>query len=283
MRILLLVVLALTLPACSHGVQVGTGDQLVRMSWTQEPFIMDTWFWQRGDISIADRVKLVRDSGYQGLALSIDHGAAEYVTAMQGQLDLPGIYTPVALDAHPDTVVELLRGSGGWVWLALSGPYPHSDPAGDAKALTLLDALADECKQAGLPGIALYPHVGNWMERVSDATRLARQAARPEVKVVFNQYHWMAVEGGKNLEQTLREAMPYLQAVTLNGSALTPSILPLNEGEYDVTPILEQLVRLKFAGSVGLQGYSIGGDVPAKLVASRQRWDQLILQIGAAR
>lgn len=244
---------------------------------------MDTWFWQRGDISVVDRVKLVRDSGYQGVALSVDRNAAEYVAAMQGQLDLLGIYTPVALDAHPDTVVDVLRGSGGWVWLALSGAYERSDPAGDAKALALLNTLADECKQAGLPGIALYPHVGNWMERVGDATRLAKQAARPEVKVVFNQYHWMAAEGGKDLEQTLQEAMPYLQVVTLNGSALTPSIVPLNEGEYDVTPILEQLVKLKFAGSVGLQGYSIEGDVPAKLVASKQRWDQLMLQLGASQ
>ncbi len=235
----------------------------VWMTWLQTPFVMDTWFWQRGDISVVDRVKLVGDSGYQGLALSIGQSEGQYVAAMQGQLDLPGIYTPIAIDSHPNSVVDLLRGSGGWVWLALTAAHDRSDPAGDTQALALLNKLADECKQAGLPGIALYPHVGNWMERVGDAVRLAKQAARPEVKVVFNQYHFMASEAGQDLEQTLQDAMPYLQVVTLNGSALTASILPLNEGEYDVAPILKELVRLKFRGSVGLQGYSIGGDIPA--------------------
>lgn len=224
----------------------------------------------------------MRDLGYQGIALSVGQSEAEYVGAMQGKLGLPGIYTPVAIDGNPNGVVDLLRGTGGWIWLALSGRYQSSDPAGDVQALTLINQLADECKQAGLPGIALYPHIGNWMERVSDAVRLAKQAARPEVKVVFNQYHWMAAEGGQGLQQTLADALPYLQVVTLNGSALQASIVPLNEGQYDVAPILQELVKLKFAGSVGLQGYSIGGDVPAKLAAAKQRWDELIAQFAAA-
>jgi len=135
--------------------------------------------------------------------------------------------------------VTAIAGTGGWIWLSVSSTTRSpSDVAGDDVALSLVQRLADECHAAGLPGVALYPHVGMWMERVGDAVRLAKRAARPDVGVVFNQYHWMVVEGGQNLAATLASAMPYLKDVTINGSETAPSILPLGQGAYDVASIL---------------------------------------------
>lgn len=48
---------------------------------------------------------------------------------------------------------------------------------------------------------------------------------------------------------------------------------------YDVAPILEAVARLDFSGSVGLQGYSISGDIAAKLAGSKQAWDTLVMAI----
>jgi hypothetical protein len=114
------------------------------------------------------------------------------------------------------------------------------------------------------------------MERVSDAVRLASKSDRANVRVVFNQYHWMVVEAGQSLGDTLRSAEPFLQFVTINGSDAAPSILPLGQGAYDVTPILQELILLEFAGGVGLQGYSISGDIDAKLTSSKQAWDTIL-------
>jgi hypothetical protein len=91
--------------------------------------------------------------------------------------------------------------------------------------------------------------------RVGDAVRLASKADRANVRVVFNQHHWMVAEGGQNLADTLGSAEPFLQFVTI---------------------ILDELTLLDFHGNVGLQGYSISGDIDAKLMASKQASDALV-------
>jgi len=244
--------------------------------WSGSPFVMDTWFWSSNG-PVADRVALVQQLGFQGLALSADHQVAEYVSAMRAKgLKMPGIWISIDVASYPTDLVKSITGTGGFIWLSLSsqGKSP-SDAAGDDVALSLVKRLADECSAAGLPGVALYPHVGNWMERVGDAVRLAKKAARPDVGVVFNQYHCMVVEGGQNLAATLASALPYLKDVTINGSEAAPSILPLGQGAYDVASILRALGALDFRGSVGLQGYSISGDIAGKLQSSKQAWDDM--------
>jgi sugar phosphate isomerase/epimerase len=258
----------------------------VAARWSHSPFMMDTWFWfEESKYPLAQRVELVAQAGFEGFALSVGKMENELKPLLASeQLAVPGLYTATQIDAYPSTAVDTLSGTGGYVWLALQSSHANSSTAGDAQALELISDLADECVAAGLPGVALYPHVGFWMERVSDAVRLAEQANRPEVRVVFNLYHWMVGEQAQNLDQVLTSAAPHLQFVTLNGSdATAPSILPLNEGNYDVEPVLEKLVALEFDGSVGLQGYSITGDIGQKLQASKQKWDELIAALDAAR
>jgi sugar phosphate isomerase/epimerase len=238
---------------------------------------MDTWFWS-SSTPVADRVTLVQGIGYQGLALSADHQVAEYVSAMRAKgLKMPGIWLSIDVAAYPTDLVKSIAGTGGWIWLSLSSNgRSASDPAGDDVALVLVKKLADEAHAAGLPGVALYPHVGNWMERVGDAVRLAKKAARPDVGVVFNQYHWMVVEGGRDLAATLANALPYLKDVNINGSDASPSILPLGQGAYDTASILRALSTLDFRGTVGLQGYSITGDIPGKLQSAKKAWDDIV-------
>jgi sugar phosphate isomerase/epimerase len=257
----------------------GTGGGAVSGvdAWSHSPFIMDTWFWNDA-ANPTSAVALVKQTGFQGFALSADHDVTGYVAALDAaELPAVGIWVAVALDAYPDGVVASIASTNGLVLLSLNGGgFPISDAAGDTAALELIGKVADECQAQGLPGVALYPHVGFWMERVGDAVRLASKAARTDVGVVFNQYHWMAAEGGQNLETTLQAAEPYLKVVTLNGSEASASILPLGQGAYDVTPLLQALAKLDFRGSVGLQGYSISGDIAGKLQASKQTWDALV-------
>src|SRR5262245_57639290 len=46
--------------------------------WANSPFVMDTWFWS-SNIAVADRLRLVQQLGFRGLALSAGHEVAEYV------------------------------------------------------------------------------------------------------------------------------------------------------------------------------------------------------------
>ena len=242
--------------------------------WSGSPFVMDTWFWSSNG-PVADRVALVQQLGYQGLALSADHQVAEYVTEIRAKgLKMPGIWLSIDTASYPTGLVKSITGTGGFIWLSLSsqGKSP-SDAAGDDGALLLVQKLADECSAAGLPGVALYPHVGNWMERVGDAVRLAKKAARPDVGVVFNQYHWMVVEGRAEPRSDAGERVALSERrhhQRFRGGAFDSPTRPrCLRSSVDSS----RARRADFRGSVGLQGYSISGDIAGKLQSSKQAWD----------
>lgn len=256
-------------------------DAPANQSGSSAFFLMDTWFWLEPQLTIPEQTALMKKLGYAGLALSWGQKHAERLAALKDAgLTTPGCYITVNIDdGYPQALkdcVEMLRGSGGRVWLALqSKARKKSDPAGDDAALAIINQCADACKAADVPGIALYPHVGFWSEKVGDAVRLAEKAKRPDVGLQFNQYHWMTADGGRDLKPTLVAALPYLKGVSINGSGAKPSILPLSEGEYDVLPILKTLAELGYAGPISHQGYSIKGNLPERLAAAMEKWNAL--------
>ena len=66
--------------------------------------------------------------------------------------------------------------------------------------------------------MALYPHMGMYVARVEDALRLAKKIDRKNVGVSFNLCHFLKLDDEKNVERRLKEAMPYLFAVSINGA-----------------------------------------------------------------
>jgi len=249
--------------------------------WEKSFTVMDTWFWQEQELGIPAQVDLLKRLGYSGMALSWGQKHGERMQALRERgLEMPGLFAVGEIDGESpgplQGVVEFLKGSGGQLWLALaSRKHPRSDADGDESAGVWVSRLADACREAGLPGIALYPHAGLWMERVHDAVRVAELLKRPDVGVLFNQYHWMATEPGQNPRKRLEEAAPYLKGVTVNGSGLKASILPLGEGEYDVAPLLRTLIDLRYAGPVSHQGYGIQGNLADRLGAAIRSWEAL--------
>lgn len=248
-------------------------------------FVMDTWFW-RSDFSRAERLALLNDLGVTNLLLSgAGEADAEHLAALDEHgMTLEGLYHVVQIEQDPDAALleamERLEGRGTTITLAMrSEEHDPSDPAGDAAALEHAKAYIDAARELGLT-VAFYPHAGFWVERVSDGVRLARQVGRSHVGAMFNLYHWLARDAQDvTLERTLREAMPVLKAVTINGAradtaevAADEGILPLDEGDYDVRPVLRELIDRGYAGPIGLQGYGIEGEVAGKLERSVQRY-----------
>src|SRR5262245_31080510 len=250
--------------------------------WEKTFFIMDTWFWQsESEFDPPAQAALLKKLGYGGMALSWGAKHAERLAALkEASLQTPGCYVVVDIDrgypSHLAATVALLKGTGGIPWVSLSSKKnAKSDPAGDEAALAILNRCADECKDAGVPGLALYPHVGAWVEKVGDALRLAQKAARTDVGLQFNLFHWMAAEQGQELQKTLESAAPHLKGVSINGSAKRASILPLSEGEFDVVPVLKTLSALGYKGPISHQGYSIKGRLPERLAAAKEAWEKM--------
>jgi sugar phosphate isomerase/epimerase len=255
-------------------------------------FVMDTWYMGTGATEIPsaeDQLELVRELGYEGYGCSLrdpDELRAIARSAEQKNLKLYSVYTGAALapegltfDPRLEPAMEALESHGTIIWLTItSKDYATSSPEGDAAAVKCLRTLADAAKAHGLR-IALYPHFGDWMERIQDAVRVARKADRPNLGVTFNLCHCLKVGDEHKIPQLLDEARPYLFLVTINGADANAAdagwdrlIQPLDQGTYNLRPLLNKLSELRYEGPIGLQGYAIKGNVRENLSRSMNAW-----------
>lgn len=251
-------------------------------------FAMDTGTMDANHRTPEQQVALVKEIGFHGFA-PIYRGP-ENLRATLAALDheklvMSAVYVPLDLDspapvspAIRDTITQL-RGRDSVVWLHVKhSAHPPSDPAGDAEAVPVMREIADLAKQNGVR-VSLYPHYKNWVERVEDGSRLARQVDRPNFGVTFNLCHWLMVDG-RDLEASLRAALPHLTMVTINGADTGGKdwkslIQPLERGSYDVGQVLEKLAALGWRGPYGLQHFGIPGDAKANLRSSMNAWRKM--------
>ncbi len=112
--------------------------------------------------------------------------------------------------------------------------------------------------------------------------RVADKVARPNVGVMFNLCHWLRVDKQRDYKPLLRQAMPRLWAVSINGADEFDAgpgwdhyIQPLDKGSFDVAGLLKTLKELGYKGPIGLQCYGIGGDAREHLARSLAAWRKM--------
>jgi len=177
-------------------------------------------------------------------------------------------------------VCGVIKGRGVQFCLLLNGMKP-SDPTVDPRAVNILRAMSDQARDSGAQ-LLLYPHQGSWVERIEDSVRVADKVARPNVGVMFNLCHWLRVDSGRDYKPLLKQAMPRLWAVSINGADERDEkpgwdhyIQPLDQGSFDVGKLLGILKELGYKGPIGLQCYGIGGDAREHLARSMTAWLEL--------
>lgn len=252
-------------------------------------FAMDTGTKDATHQTPEQQVTLVQEVGFAGIA-PIYHNPKmlrDTLAALdRRKLKMFAVYVPLDIDSPTPVspairdVIEQLRGRDAFLWLYVNFPaHPPSDPAGDAKAVPVMREVADLAREAGVR-VSLYPHLKNWVERVEDGARLAKQVDRENFGVTFNLCHWLMV-GDSNLDASLRAALPHLQMVTINGAdngnkELQACIQPLGSGTFDVGGVLTKLSELNWHGPIGLQHFGIQGDAKANLQGSMDAWRNLV-------
>ncbi len=253
-------------------------------------FAMDTGT-RGGPAAVAPMLKQL---GYDGLGGSPGNAAAMARALEQRGLQLFNVYLTLNLDADSPALTDSLRktiedldGHESALWIAVSKvskggkSFERSSPEGDEIALARLGEIAGHAQAHGVR-VALYPHTGFWLERVSDATRLAR-ASGPNVGTTFNLCHFLKVEGDVAPAPALKAALPKLFFVTINGADAGDTkklgwnelIQPLDAGSYDVGAFLKTLRALGYQGPIGLQHYGIPGDPRENLERSMAGWRKL--------
>lgn len=266
-------------------------------------FAMDTCTKQRypaSDLTIDQQLDLVKELGYSGLSWT-EGDAAELLSVMTGvkkrNLRLFAHYAGATLrrdrleiDPRLVEAMDVLKGSGTLIWLHIaSGDFPRSSAEGDEAAVRGLRDLADQAKARELR-VALYPHVGDWVERVQDAVRLAEKVGRPNLGVTFNLCHCLKMGDERRIPEILRSARRHLFVVTINGAdSGVPEagwdrlIQTLDRGSMDLAPLFRILRDLPYAGPIGLQGYGLRGNIRDNLSHSMEAWRRLTaIQKGGA-
>jgi sugar phosphate isomerase/epimerase len=167
--------------------------------------------------------------------------------------------------------VRALKGRDTILWLTIRGRAADAEQ----QAVRVAREVADLAGQSGLR-VALYPHYGFYVDRVEVAVRIAEKADRDNLGASFNLCHFLRVGDAPNLEQRLRQAMPRLMLVSINGTDHEGNwdrlIQTLDRGDYDVYAVLNKLRRLGYDGPVGLQCYQVPGDRRENLKRSMDAW-----------
>ncbi len=254
-------------------------------------FAMDTCFYTpHGNYPFDVRCEMLAELGYDGTYLTLWNEQAwkdvEKLSQIKPRhgLDVAAVYVTADLWAPADDpdrrrirhLIETIEGCDTIEIAATRNRQGigNSDPAGDDDAIRYLESLLEIATARGLR-ILLYPHINSWLERIEDAVRICLRMDHPSLQAVFCGFHWFAVEG-ERLFSRLSEAAPWLGQVNLCGSRKSPhgiagkaTIEPLDCGEIDHFALLGHLRKIGYGGWVGMQGYSLGGDVYANLRRSR--------------
>ena len=184
-------------------------------------------------------------------------------------------------------VLALIKGRHVQFCLLIGGFKP-GDPAGEARGVEILRHMSDLARDSGAQ-LLIYPHVGNWTERIEFACTIAEKVDRPNVGVMFNLCHWLRADPSRDYRPLLQKALPRLWAVSINGADMHDDkpgwshyIQPLDAGNFDMLAFLRTLKELGYSGPIGLQCFGIGGDTREHLARSIAAWHKLNAQLDAA-
>ena len=243
-------------------------------------YAMDTGLRGPDVPALQDKVRVLHELGYWGIDYTLNHDELPRLIELLDKYDvqLACVYLSPKLEDEIDPRLEeslkRMKGRPTRIELAIgSQRLKPSDRAGDETAVQLLRRVSDLAADRG-PVVSVYPHTGQWAERVEDGIRLARKCGRKNVGTNFNLVHWKWVKQDKPQEQLIREAMPHLFAVSINGLR-GRDIVPLDEGDYDLVGFVKRLKDAGYQGPVGLQGYGIPGDSREILNHSFRKWTEI--------
>jgi sugar phosphate isomerase/epimerase len=242
-------------------------------------FAFDNGAGRDEHVPLEDQAELVKRTGYAGLGFTGTQHIPEMLQALESRgLKMFSIYVAARIDGEKPSydpglpeAIRQLQGHGAVIWLTVDGKAPD----GDARATAIVREVADMAAASGLR-VALYPHFGMYVGRIEDALRVVKNVDRPNLGVTFNLCHFLAAKDEPNLDARLREALPHLFMISINGAEHEGGwdrlIQPLDRGAFDVFTLLKKLVALGYQGPIGLQCYHVAGDREENLTRSMAAW-----------
>jgi sugar phosphate isomerase/epimerase len=239
-------------------------------------------------VPAAEQAKLLSELGYDGIGYTGAKDIPDMLQALDAhRLKMFSIYVGAyvgdqgpSYDPDLPAACKALAGRDTLIWLTIQGQADDQD----AQAVQVVQQVADLAQASGLR-VALYPHVGFYVASTEDALRIVKKAQRQNLGVSFNLCHCLRLGNEQTIPALLREAMPHLLVVSINGADHDGDwdrlIQTLDRGAYDVPALLSLLQQLGYKGPIGLQCYNIRGDIRDNLTRSIGAWKTFRERIGA--
>lgn len=236
----------------------------------------DGWFAHAAGLDIPARIALLKKVGYAGMALSWNSAdrEAHLRELRKHQLGVPGLFLACPPGTSIEGPLEFLKGCRSWIWMSLEQP----GPTGSIEAGSIAEYLARCAQQssaAGLSGIGLHPRPGTWLAGSESAQRLADRLNRPDVGWVFDLESWRSEDPAPDLRPLIERGLSRMKGVVIHGSDTASSVLPLGEGSYDPSPLLQTLADLNYSGPFMHPAAGVETRIPERLEASFRVWEGL--------
>ncbi len=243
-----------------------------------------------GDRTPDQEAKLAKETGFDGISFDEAKLVPERLKAIDDQgLQFFFLYVyadvsngQIAYELGIESSIRALKGRSTIVWLIIRG----GGPGAEQRAVEAAKRICDLAAQANLR-VALYPHYGLYVARLSDAMRVADEAHRSNLGVTFNLCHELRSGLDPDIKALLERALPRLYAVSIdgadkNGKDWDHLIQPLDRGSFDVAGLVRTLVQVGYRGPIGLQCYQIKGDPRTNLEHSMRAWRAISDQVASS-
>jgi sugar phosphate isomerase/epimerase len=238
----------------------------------------------RGQWTSTQQAEILARLGYGGIGYTGTEDLEERLKAFDRHAPkIFNLYVGCDLNNEPafdhdlKKAIKRLKGTKIALWLTVQGQSEN-----DAKAVHVVSEIADLAAASGVE-VALYPHSGFYVADIKDALRIVRQVNRQNVGVTFNVCHELMAGNEAQFDALLKEALPHLSVVSINGADHTGGwdklIQPLGRGEFDLNRFLRTLIALNYTGPIGLQCYNVPGDVAANLEHNIAEWNRIVDQL----
>jgi sugar phosphate isomerase/epimerase len=238
-------------------------------------------------VPLSTRLAMVKRVGFDGVELEGAQNFQERLNAAdQLKMKVFCLYvgvqvgnSQIVFEPGMKQAIGLLKGRQTLITLTVGG---SSGPRTEKLAVDGVRTVCDWAARSGLR-VALYPHCGMYISRPEDALRIIYEARRKNLGMSFNLCHWLMCDSLSNLQPVLKEAMPYLFVVSINGADhhgdWSRLIQPLGSGAYYVEGFLKTLIVLGYHGPIGLQCYQIPGDPESNLSRSMHAWREMSARV----
>lgn len=230
--------------------------------------------------------ELLKENGYDGeLYLGPLSGLSEAFRAM----DAAGLRVFMAAvqpydvfidpgqsyPAHLKDAIQALKGRETVLIIQFqSKTHARGSEEGDERAVEIARELADYARGYGVR-VAIYPHAHIWCERIDHATRIARKCNRDNFGVIFNERHWRSTDPAGDLKSLVREAMPYIFAMTIEGSSLGEATGTRGNGVQDVAGFTQVFIAAGYKGPIGAQFHGARTDPRENLRRAMEGWRRI--------